>query len=68
MKIKVRTLIDVVIYTVFYFIILASVAAITTIYVDNAKVRFEIQKRDVTIEALVTSCKMDWLIKERRGE
>ena len=62
MKVKIRVLIDIMIYTAFCIIILLSVAAITTIYIDNADARFEIQKRDVTIEALITSCKINWLI------
>lgn len=61
-KIKLRTLLDIVIYVTFCIIILVQTLAIINVYIDNADARFEIQKRDVTIEALITSCKMSWLI------
>jgi hypothetical protein len=72
MKTCIKTIIDIVVGVVFYIIILVSVSAITHGYIKHTGLReglqFEIQKKDVMIEALITSCKMDYLIKIRRPE
>ena len=70
--IKIKTIIDIVVGVVFYIFILVSVSAITHGYIKHTGLKeglkFEIQKRDVTIEALIVSCELDYLIKIRRPE
>jgi hypothetical protein len=66
LTIGVSAVIDVIIYLTFYVIILISVFSISTHFTEKAKLKMEIQKRDVTIEALLISCEMGHLIKIMR--
>ena len=68
MKIRIKTIIDIIVVISFSIIILISISAITINHIRIAELRTVIQMKDVQIEALITSCKMDWLIKQRRPD
>ena len=62
MKIKVMAIIHAIVYMAFGIIMLANIVAITFIYIDYGNARFEIQRRDATIHALLISGKVDAFI------
>ncbi len=61
-KIQIMAIIHAVVYISFGVIILVNVMAITFLYIDYAQGRFEIQKRDAMISALILSGKVDSFI------
>lgn len=68
MKVKVMAIIHAVVYVAFGVIMLANIVAITYIYIDYAQGRFEIQKRDAMIQALLLSGKVDAFIVRTHPE
>ena len=62
-KIRIKSIIDTVIYITFAIIMLVSLAGVTFSHIDNKQLRVIIQKKNAVIEALVVACKMDYLIK-----
>ena len=74
-KIHIMPVIHTIVYISFGIIMLVNIVALTYIYIDYAKGRVEIQKRDAMIQALLLSGKVDAFIvqthpdqQERKGE
>lgn len=61
-----QTIIDWVIYSVFFSIVVANLVGLGLLYREQSRFRLTIQKKDVIIQALFVSCEMDWLIKRVR--
>ena len=68
MKVRIGTIIDVIIYVSFYIIIVLTTMALTFTYIERGKYRVALWKKDVQIQALILSCKMDFLIRQRRPD
>ena len=68
MKIKIMSIIHAVVCISFGLIMLANIVAITYIYIDYTQARFEIQKRDAKIQALLLSGKVDAFIVRTHPE
>ena len=70
-KLHRKSIIDTIVGVVFFGIILVMISAITHGFIRQAgqqkDLLFEIQKRNVTIKALIISCELDHLIKIRVG-
>lgn len=67
-KARITSIIHAVVYISFGIIMLANIVAITYIYIDYAQGRFEIQKRDAMIQALLLSGKVDAFIVRTHPE
>lgn len=67
-KVKIKTILDVVIGVVFFIILLISLSAITGRHIQNAALKRELQWKGVQIRALSVACEMDYLIKTRRPD
>ncbi len=67
-KIHIKTIIDVIVGAVFFILILVTLSCVTFSHIDNARLKVVIQKKDVHIQALITACRMDYLIRVRRPD
>lgn len=68
MKIKIQTILDVIIYVSFYIIIWLTTHNLTLGFIKQKELLNVIQMKNVQILALATACKMDWLIKQVRPD
>ena len=68
MKIRIKTIIDVIVVISFSIIILISILALTFSHIENTQLKFIIQIKQVEIQALLVACEQDYLIKRIRGK
>jgi hypothetical protein len=66
-KIYIKSIINGIVLTVFFIIILLNISAITFFHIENIRLRFIIQKKQVEVLALRIACENDYLIKRIRG-
>jgi len=63
MKTKVRDIIDFVVLFVLWVVFLLNISAVTVGFIRQENHKMDLQKKDVTIQALLVACEMDFLIK-----
>ena len=68
MKVKIKDFIIAAVLILYGAMFFLNIMAISFNFAERDRLKLEIQKKDVTIDALILSCDMDYLIKNLRGE